>query len=264
MPVANRPHLLKHEGFRSRFLKDARDLIVYLPPGYDESGGRRYAVLYLQDGQNLFDGETAYVRGMDWHVGETADRWIASGEVEPLIIVGIYHAGPRRIEEYTPTRVRRLGGGKADVYGRMLIEEILPFIGMRYRTAGGPERTGLGGSSLGGLAAMYLGLRCSAVFGKLAVLSPSVWWDQREILRIVRKAPLEQRPKVWLDIGGEESARAVADVALLRDALIERGWAPDSDLHYAVVERAAHNEAAWGERVGDFLKFLFPARGLGL
>jgi predicted alpha/beta superfamily hydrolase len=264
MPAANRPHLLKHEGFRSRFLEDARDLIVYLPPGYDESGGRRYAVLYLQDGQNLFDGATAYVRGMDWHVGETADRWIASGEVEPLIIVGIYHAGPRRIEEYTPTRVRRLGGGKADLYGRMLIEEIQPFIGTCYRTAAGPERTGLGGSSLGGLAAMYLGLRYSGIFGKLAALSPSVWWGQREILRIVRKARLEQRPKIWLDIGDEESARAVADVALLRDALIERCWAPGKDLHCAVVERAAHNEAAWGERVGDFLKFLFPARGPGL
>ena len=101
----------KHEKFPSKILKNERDLVVYLPPGYEDQGSRRFPVLYLHDGQNLFDGSTAFVPGMDWRVGETADHMIGSGAVEPLIIVGIYNLGEQRIREYTPTRVPKLGGG---------------------------------------------------------------------------------------------------------------------------------------------------------
>ena len=91
------PHLVKHEQFPSRFLRNQRDLIVYLPPGYHDQPQRRFPVLYLHDGQNLFDGATSFIPGMDWHVGQTADRFIYEGKVEPLIIVGIYNAGKQQI-----------------------------------------------------------------------------------------------------------------------------------------------------------------------
>ena len=109
----------KHEKFLSKVLKNERDLVVYLPPGYEDQPSRRFRVLYLHDGQNLFDGATAFVPGMDWHVGETADHMIGSGAVEPLIIVGIYNLGKQRLREYTPTRVPKVGGGRADRYGKL-------------------------------------------------------------------------------------------------------------------------------------------------
>ena len=126
-PVATVPMaaLRKHERFPSKFLEGERDIIVFTPPGYMADPERRYPVLYLQDGQNLFDPATAYVPGNDWRVKQTAQRLILEGLVEPLVIVGIYNTGVRRIAEYTPTvdsRVRN--GGKADLYGRLIVEEL--------------------------------------------------------------------------------------------------------------------------------------------
>jgi enterochelin esterase-like enzyme len=99
-----------------------RTLIVYLPPAYEAQAGRRFPVLYMQDGQNLFDPQTSFIKGNYWRMAETADALIESGEVEPLIIAGVYNAGDRRIDEYTPGKDKRLGGGHADVYGRLLVE----------------------------------------------------------------------------------------------------------------------------------------------
>jgi len=267
----------RHHNVISRYLPHRRDLVVYLPPDY-EASDRRYPVLYLHDGQNLFDPETAYVRGMDWKVDETADQLIRERAIQPLIIVGIFNTGIHRIEEYTPTRDRRLGGGHAGLYGRMLVEEIKPFIDDRYRTLNGPENTGLGGSSLGGLATLYLGFTYPEVFGKLAVLSPSVWWDNKAILKIIaqsknhnsrfgiqssrhRSHPAQSHPglKIWISMGTEESKTGVRDANLLSNALVEQGWREGSDLHYEVIEGGKHNEAAWAERVEPVLKYLFPS-----
>lgn len=250
-------NLRKHEKFSSRFLSDDRDLIVYLPPGYDAQADRRFPVLYLQDGQNLFDGATSFVPGMDWRVGHTADRLIAAGSIEALLIVGIYNTA-RRIDEYTPARDGKLGGGAARLYGRMLLEEILPFIDSQYRVLSRPESTGLGGSSLGGLLALYLGLRFPERFGKLAVLSPSVWWNRRWILAYARRARLRSLPRIWLDIGTAEEGHIVEDVRRLRQILVEKGWQEGRDLLFQVIQGGRHNEAAWAQRVGPFLQFLFP------
>ncbi len=253
------PHLIKHEQFASRFLRNQRDLIVYLPPGYDQQPQRRYPILYLHDGQNLFDGATSYIPGMDWHVGQTADYCIYEGRVEPLIIVGIYNAGKQRLREYTPTRMPRLGGGSANRYAKFLIEEVSPFLRHNYRVLEGMENTGIGGSSLGGLVSLFLGLRMPHVFGRIAALSPSVWWNQRVILRFADAAPVHPKPRVWLDIGTREGSRTVDDVERFRDVLLRKGWRWDQDLHYERVDGAEHNEAAWAQRVGPFLQFLFPA-----
>lgn len=254
------PNLRKHEGFRSRFLRNQRDLIVYLPPGYDDQPGRHFPVLYLHDGQNLFDPSTSFIPGMDWNVGQTADQNINAGAVEPLIIVGIYNTGKARIREYTPTRVPRLGGGRADRYAKFLILELKPFIEGEYRTLSGFEKTGIGGSSLGGLVSLYLGLRLPNVFGKLAALSPSVWWNQHVMHRFAAAADVHPRPSIWLDIGTREGPRIVQDVEQFRDVLLKKGWQLDRDLHYQRIEGGEHNEAAWAQRVGPFLQFLYPAR----
>jgi predicted alpha/beta superfamily hydrolase len=254
------PHLIKHEQFPSRFLRNRRDLIVYLPPGYDALPQRRFPVLYLHDGQNLFDGATSFIPGMDWHVGQTADRCIQDGRVGPLIIVGIYNAGKQRLGEYTPTRAPRLGGGRANRYAKFLLEEVRPFVNSQYRSQQGAENTGIGGSSLGGLLSLYLGLRQPQIFGKIAALSPSVWWNERVILRYAATAPVQPLPRIWLDIGTREGPRIVDDVERFRDILIGKGWQPEQNLHYERVEGAEHNEAAWAQRVGPFLQFLFPSR----
>jgi predicted alpha/beta superfamily hydrolase len=251
--------LRKHEEFHSRFLRNQRDLIVYTPPGYRDQPERRFPVLYLHDGQNLFDGATSFIPGQDWHVGQTADACIQSGAVEPLIIVGMYNT-KARIREYTPTHVPKLGGGRADRYAKFLIEEVKPFVDHEYRTLHGSRSTGVGGSSLGGLVSLYVGLKHAAIFGKIAALSPSVWWNQLVIHRFVQSMHVEPRPRIWLDIGTREGPRIVGDVEQFRDVLLDKGWRPEMDLHYERVEGAEHNEAAWAQRVGPFLQFLYPAR----
>jgi len=251
--------LRKHEKFRSRFLRNQRDLIVYSPPGYDDQPARHFPVLYLHDGQNLFDGATSFIPGQDWHVGQTADHSIQSGSVAPLIIVGIYNT-KARVREYTPTPVPKLGGGRADRYAKFLIEEVKPFIDREYRTLSGAQHTGIGGSSLGGLVSLYVGLKHSPIFGKIAALSPSVWWNQHVILRFAKAAIVEPRPYIWLDIGTREGPRIVQEVEKFRDVLLEKGWKLGRDLHYERVEGAEHNEAAWAQRVGPFLRFLYPVR----
>jgi predicted alpha/beta superfamily hydrolase len=238
-----------------------RDVIVFLPPGYDAEPERRYPALYLHDGQNLFDGATAFVKGQDWRVDDTAEALIREGSIDPLIIVGIYNAGAHRVDEYTPTRDRRQrAGGDADAYGRMLTSELKPFIDRTYRTQPGPANTGLGGSSLGGLVTLYLGLRHPDVFGKLAVLSPSVWWDDRVILKTIRQTPIDPRLKIWLDIGTLEGGKTVREARALRDELVRAGWKLGVDLQYSEIPEAGHNEAAWAARVDPFLRFLFPVK----
>lgn len=261
LPVAPPPgtELRKHAGFRSKFLPNARDLLVYLPPGYDREPSRRYPVLYLHDGQNLFDGATSYIPGQDWRVGQTADALIREQAIEPIIIVGIYNTGRERVEEYTPSADPRLKiGGKADLYGRLIVEELKPFIDSHYRTRAGVCDTGLGGSSLGGLVTAYLGLRYPHVFGKLAVISPSVWWGGRRILRDVKSLKSKTDARIWLDMGTGEGPRALRDARLLRDALVARGWHLARDLHYLEAQGAKHTESAWAQRVAPILRFLYP------
>jgi predicted alpha/beta superfamily hydrolase len=265
-PEARRRHTLTgdfrtHPKFHSEFLAADRDVLVYLPPGYEREARRRYPVLYLHDGQNLFDGATAFIPGQDWRFDETAQSLIESGAIEPVIIVGVYNTGRQRVEEYTPSRDPRFKvGGKAGLYGRLLVEELKPFVDSHYRTESDAKNTGLGGSSLGGLVTMYLGLRHPNVFGKLAVVSPSVWWDNRRILRDVAAFGPEQRARIWLDMGTEEGLHAASDARRLRDALVSKGWRLGSDLEYFEAEGATHDESAWALRVEPMLRFLFPKK----
>jgi predicted alpha/beta superfamily hydrolase len=248
-----------HRGFPSQLL-DTRDLQVYLPPGYEADGERRYPVLYMQDGQNLFGDAASPFSGQGWDLDRTATRLILAGEIEPLIIVGIPNAGEKRGDEYTPTHDAERGvGGRGDLYGRMLVEEVMPFVDQTYRTRPGPETTGLGGSSHGALIALHLGLTYPQVFGRLALLSTSVWWDQQVILRAVQALPSTLPLRIWLDVGTEERPDTVEGARLLRDALVARGWSLGSDLDYFEALGAGHDEGAWADRSDRFMTFLFPS-----
>lgn len=249
------------EGFRSHVLGNHRQLTIYLPPGYEHSA-ERYPVFYLHDGQNLFDDHRAFSYGQIWGAQHAATRLIHEGAIRPLILVGIDHAGERRIDEMAPTRDLRTGrGGHAKAYGRMIVEEIKPFIDSRYRTLAGVNDTALGGSSLGGLVTLYLGFRLPHVFGRLAILSPSLWWDNRIMLHRLRLNRHAGRARIWLDIGtreGRAHVQTVRNTRHLRDALVARGWQPGRHLHYTEVEGATHSESAWAGRFPEVLRFLFP------
>jgi predicted alpha/beta superfamily hydrolase len=259
LPAGLAARLHKHQQFASALMETTHDLIVYLPPMYNTAVERRFPVLYMQDGQNLFDPETSFVPGNYWHMGETADGLIEAALIEPLIIVGIYNAGEKRIDEYTPVQDSRLGGGHAEAYGRMLVEELKPFIDGQYRTLPEARNCGTGGSSLGGLVTLYLGLRYPNVFSRLAVISPSVWWRRRAILSTVAGLSSKPNLRIWLDIGSKESTKAVPDARALRDGLIRKGWRLGEDLSYTEVQNGEHTESAWAQRVGPMLEFLFPA-----
>jgi predicted alpha/beta superfamily hydrolase len=255
--AASGPTLYRHPQFHSRFLADDRDVIVYVPPGY-ETAASSYPVLYMHDGQNLFDPATAFVSGQHWRLGETADASIAAGSMAPILIVGIANTGTRRIQEYTPTTDRRLGGGLAAKYGRLIVDELKPFIDATYRTSPDLSATALGGSSLGGLVSLYLGLLRPDVFGSVAALSPSVWWDRRTILKTVRTARPRPPLRLWVDVGTAEGRRALDDARLLESTLVGAGWTAGDDLHYAEYQGGTHSERAWGDRAGEMLAWLFP------
>ncbi|MDX6497592.1 MAG: hypothetical protein QOG23_852 [Blastocatellia bacterium] len=271
--VAQQPHTLTgdirfHKAFHSNILDNDRDLVVYLPPGYEADKEKRYSVFYLQDGQNLFDGATSFIPGQEWRADEAAQSLITAGKIEPLIIVGVYNTGKDRINEYTPAvDAKYKMGGKADLYGRLLVEELKPFIDAQYRTLKDAKHTGLGGSSLGGLVSLYLGLKYTSVFGRLAVVSPSVWFADHQILHYVEALAKKPQARIWLDIGSkegrdaEEAQKTVADARLLKEALVRKGWKTGSDLSYFEAEGAEHNEHAWAARFESILEYLFPRKG---
>ena len=261
LPPSHTPiERLHNYSFHSEILPDDRILSVYLPPQYETESDRRFPVFYLHDGQNLIDPQTSFGVGHTWRAGITADRTNQAGTAAPMILVGIANTGLRRMAEYTPTRDYRLGGGEGYAYGRLLTEELKPFIDSHFRTFPNAEHSGLGGSSLGGLITLYIGLQFPEVFGKLAVMSPSVWWNQRSILGFVAEYESNFKPKIWLDIGTAEGTRHVRDVELLHRRLIQQGWKPDQDLELLKVSEGVHSEDAWAARFDRVLEFLFPPR----
>ena len=261
----NNPRYLVLKQFRSHFLPDARDIEVYLPEAYTNEPARHFPVFYLHDGQNLFDGRTSYITDHTWQAHTTADQLTREGSIEPVILVGINNTGLRRMAEYTPTRDPRLGGGDGDLYGRLLVEELKPCIDREFRTLPNAASTALGGSSLGGLISLYLGFTYPGVFSRLAALSPSVWWNDRAILRTISAGHTRPDLRIWLDMGTAEGLRHLRDTDLLHRRLTQNGWrdgqsSQNPDLCYLRVPGGQHNEDAWAARFDQVLRFLFPTQ----
>ena len=260
-----------HLRFYSRVMRNRRDVVVWLPPGYGV-GRRRHPVVYFQDGQNIFDPLTAFL-GNDWGAGKTAANLVRSDEIAAPVMVGIYNNGFARMHEYAPTRAEFVGWngekcrskGDARRYARFVVKELKPFIDSHYRTLPGPRSTSVVGSSMGGLVSLYFALWHPRVFGQVGALSPAIWWNDRVAIRqfSARKKKIDVR--LWLDMGTAEPGWEV--IRELRDVLIDRGWKVGSDLRYNEVSGAEHTEKAWGKRVGPLLKFLVgraPAKKSGL
>jgi predicted alpha/beta superfamily hydrolase len=230
-------------------LGNDRDLIVWLPPHYETEPARRYPVLYAHDGQNLFDPATAFA-GVAWQLGETAEALIRADKIAPMIIVGIANTMARQ-EEYTPKRGRQ--------YAAFLVDEVKPFIDKTYRTLPSRQHTAVMGSSLGGLISLYLAWWHPEVFSMAACLSGTWMWDNAASIRMVETDP---RPapqiKVYLDHGSEGAEGNQAWIyRSMRDALVRRGFQVGKNLAYYFGVNDEHNEAAWGQRVGRALRFLF-------
>jgi predicted alpha/beta superfamily hydrolase len=261
MPVAT-GNLWLHE-LRSRIFGNTRLLRVWLPPDYDGWGETRYPVLYLNDGQNLFDPVTAFA-GVHWQVGESAARLIAEQKVPPLIIVGIDNTKNRACE-YIPYKSKdpRVLNAKGKCYPDFLQREVMPLIGEHYSVLKGPENTGLGGSSLGGLITLYTQLAAPGVFGRLLIESPSLSVANRRILEESRR--FRGWPaRMYLGVGtrevghAEKDERIVADVRELESILREAGL-DERRLKVRIEENAAHGESAWAARFPEALEFLYSS-----
>ena len=260
-PPVQQGNLLLHE-LRSRILGHTRLLRVWLPPGYDPRGPTHYPVLYLNDGQNLFDPATAFA-GVHWQVGETATALIEANRIRPLIIVGIDNTGRHRLREYIPykTRFPRVLHPQGACYPEFLQSEVMPLVERRYRILKGPENTGFGGSSLGGLITLYTQIAAPGVFGKALIESPSLFVANRQILQESRRFRAWPA-RVYLGIGTrevgneEKDAKTVDDVRELA-SILEGAGLDETRLRARIQEGATHGEAAWAERFPEALEFLY-------
>ncbi len=251
-----------HENFGSGRFVQQRNVVVYLPPDYQTLANKRFPVLYMHDGQNLFNPQTSFAN-VAWKADETAQNLILQKKIESIIIVGIYNTGENRIDEYTPVRGSRGRGGQAENYGKMIVEELKPFIDSNYRTLPQREFTGVGGSSLGGLVSLYLGLNYPQVFSRLALISPAIWWNNLHILQQVKSLHGRIPLRIWLDIGNREGFNVKRQTQYLNQILLEKGWTKNrttkfADFRYVEVPKATHNEFHWGNRFHRVLKFLYP------
>jgi predicted alpha/beta superfamily hydrolase len=259
MPVPS-GNLWLHE-ISSRVFGNTRLVRVWLPPDYDGWGESRYPVLYLNDGQNLFDPATAFA-GVHWQVGETATRLIAEKKIRPLIIVGIDNT-KSRASEYIPYKTKdpRVMNPKGTCYPEFLQTEVMPLIEERYPVLKRPEDTGLGGSSLGGLITLYTHLAAPRMFGRLLIESPSLLVANGKILEECRRFRLwPERMYVAMgtrEVGNAEKDAKVVDGVRELEKILREAGLNEERLKVRIEEGAAHNESAWAGRFPEALEFLY-------
>jgi predicted alpha/beta superfamily hydrolase len=262
-----------HE-LRSRVFDTARSLRVLVPDGYDsvENRARRYPVLYLNDGQNLFDATTSVLNPLEWRVDETVHALVTAGRIPPLIVVGIDSAGRRgRFKEYFPYVDAYLRPPEPDPQGKrypaFLVDEVIPFIEARYRARRDASSRGLGGSSAGALAAIYAAATRPGVFGRLLIESPSIYVDDAHILRDAAQV-ISWPDRIYLGAGTNESGQPACDPAergepeLVRDVrrferILKDARVDAARIRVVVTPCAVHNEAAWAARLPEALTFLY-------
>ncbi|HZS35416.1 MAG TPA: alpha/beta hydrolase-fold protein [Polyangia bacterium] len=248
--------------FHSTLLNNNRNVWAYLPPSYDENPLATFPVLYMHDGQNLFDPALAF-GGNEWKVDETLDGAAeGDGSIRELIVIGPENTS-QRIYEYTPTTDPSTpGGGGGDLYLRMLVEELKPQVDAMLRTQPGRDTTGVMGSSLGGLISAYAGVTHPDVFGIVGAMSPSTWWNNDWIVGDVNKMPAApMRPeRVYVDSGDSQQADDANDTAQLAAAYLGLGYVEGQSFHRVVQTGAQHNEVYWAQRLPGALGFLFGPR----
>lgn len=258
------PHFFRDNGewtrrwpnFSSTLLNNTRGVYVYLPPTYLENSAARLPVVYMHDGQNLFDPNAAF-GGVTWGVAQAFDSAAGDGRFREAIVIGPENAGSARIAEYTPTADPNYGGGNGDLYLRMLIEELKPRVDSELRTLTGRENTVLIGSSLGGLISSYAGVRKADTFGLIGAMSPSVWWDNRVLLGVVAQTGSTRPIRVYVDSGDSGNSNdGVNDTRDLAAAYRTLGYVDGTTLKHVIQPGATHTESAWASRLPGALEFL--------
>ncbi len=234
----------------SRELGNRRDVLVYRPSSYDRTDGA-YPVIYMQDGQNLFDPATSFAG--EWGVDVALDKTPRKGR--RALIVGIPNTGIDRVREYSPFVDPRHGGGLGDAYLDFVVGTVKPLVDARYRTLTDAYGTGIAGSSLGGLISLHGFFRQPSRFGFAGVLSPALWFADGAIFHAVEAAPYVPG-RIYLDVGAREGATSVHDARRMRDLLITKGYRPGRTLLWREDRTGLHNEAAWGRRFRSALPFL--------
>lgn len=249
--------------FYSPELNNRRDIFVYLPPSYHQSE-QRYPVIYMHDGQNLFDDRLSFIG--EWQVDETMEALSAEG-IE-AIVVGVPNMGVHRVDEYGPFVASRMGGGAGERYIAFLADTLKPRIDADFRTLPDRAHTGIMGSSMGGLISLYGFFHRPDTFGLAGVLSPSLWFGAGAIFDIVEGADF-MPGKIYLDTGTRERAD-VRDRVLLRAlsrrtygrarrmyrVLVKKGYRAIHEVRYVEDKGAHHHEAAWARRLPDAIRFL--------
>ena len=234
-----------HKNFKSEFLQNNRDIIVWLPPSYNNNSERKFPVLYMNDGQNILNPKTSFA-GMDWRVDETATKLIKEGRLEEIIIVGVYNT-PDRLEEYSDSE-------KGIKYLKFIIKELIPFINTNYKTKVGKNNTGIMGSSMGGLISFLAAWKFPEIFGKAACLSNSFYYDNDKAIKMVKNYKGDKKKiKIYIDHGED----GLPEGQKMFCALSKKGFIIGNDIDYFYAPGAEHTENAWAERLGRPLLFLF-------
>lgn len=254
---------IREHAFESKVLGRTVRFLVYLPPGHDRAKRESYPLLFLQDGNNMFDAQTAFC-GNEWRMDEALEALIRAGKIRPVVAVAVYN-DEHRVDAYTFCRDPKHGaGGKADLYLKCLIAEIRPFVAARYRARADRAGTAILGSSLGGLLSLYAAWRCNETFGMAGVVSPSVWWANRAILKVMAHRPA-RGTRLWIDMGTNEGTEtapdgtpvSLADARMVRDRLRDLGFAEPADYRYEEIPGGTHSEGAWAERVPRILMYMY-------
>lgn len=224
---------------------------VYLPPNYETSKDN-YSVIYMQDAQNLFDDATSFIG--EWQVDETLNK-LFKKTGKGYIVVGVENGGEKRIEEYTPWKNQKYGGGKGAIYIDFLAKTLKPFIDKNYRTKPAAENTAIIGSSLGGLISFYGGLKYPEVFGKIGALSTSFWFSD-QVIDFAKQHGKQTNTKLYLLVGGKEGDTQVPDTENMTKLLVELGF-PSQNLKTKVVAEGTHSESFWKSEFLEVITFLY-------
>lgn len=225
---------------------------VWLPPAYDADPAARFPVLYMFDGQNIFDAATSF--SGEWGVDEAIT--VLGDTIDSPIVVAVDNGGANRILEYTPFVDPDDGqGGGGAAHLDAITDVLVPWVDATFRTRPRATERALSGSSLGGLMTVWAAYARADTFGRFAALSPSVWWADRALVDFV-EAGDQPQVRLWVDHGGAEPDQE--QFRALRDALETDGFVEGADYHAEVVPGAGHTEGAWAARYGEVLRFLFP------
>lgn len=227
-----------------------RRIWVYLPPDY-ASNTRRYPVVYMHDGQNVFSQTTSYAG--EWQVDETLDALHARGAGVP-IVVAVDHGGDARMQELSPWTNSRFGEASGETYLRFITDTVKPYIDSHYRTRPSAAHTGIMGSSMGGLMSHYAIVARPDIFSRAAVFSPSFWYSQSSF-QFAEQHPLPDSHRVYMNVGEKEGSQMVDGMQAMA-SLHRAQQHPDEALSTTVVADAQHNETFWREQVTPALAFL--------